>query len=435
MTDQWSALIAPTIAARSEDVETVVQGWFSADANSRYREAIRSACGALGPGSPDGDWPTSVKIDERLRLGVYSPAQIALWQCAKETKDRLRYEYPFLFTTIGMFSRALLGSYSDSALTDWPFEPDDGASRYRELLQSVFHIRELREEGEPLSLEVRLPLSDSGSTDLKARHLAQIFGRGVGVAAGNRLADNPEAYGNIHQIFKDHTGSAMSSLYRLEPTFGHIPEKELRLALRRDGLISLASTRNPLLDFYDGGWHVVDLNSGRVALDYFLDKQFSGEDDGIPEGFSRSLLGLAYHMATHWHGGVLAVLNSTDVDGDLLEKATLTSKKVPDVLREATGSSGKVDMAFIEEKGLGRALLTCAIQDGATVFLPDGTFHSAGRIVSQLETIDGAGTGTRAAKAIGKRGVALKISKDGSIKIFHSPNGTPATPENGLRIR
>lgn len=435
MTDQWKELIAPTIAARSDDVEAVVRGWFTADEESRDVEVIRSVCGSLRPGSADADWPTSVKIDERLKLGVYSPAQLALWQCARATGDQLRCEFPFLFTTVGIFGRTLLGSYSDGAVTGWPFDPDDGTSPYRALLQSIFHIRELREEGEPLSLEVRLPLGDSSGTPLEAKRLAQIFGRGVGVATGSGLADNPKAEGQIHELFPNHSGSPMSSLYQLKPAFSHIPPEELRLVLRRDGLISLAARQNPLLDFYDGGWHIVDLNSGRVALDYFLDKQFSGAAGGVPEGFSRSLLGLAYHMATHWHGGVLAVLNSADADGDLLEKATPTSEKIATMLREATPDNQPVHLADIEKLGLGRALLTCAIQDGATVFLPDGTVHSAGRIVSQLEPVEGAGTGHRAAKTIGKRGVALKVSKDGSIKIFCSSGASPATPEKGLRIR
>lgn len=433
MNDHWRRLIEPTIAVKPCYLEKVVENWLG-EPDTRNRDVLLSAFGGLTPGAGDVDWPTGISVEERLKLGVYTLAQVAIWQFATETKDELEREFPFLFSTVGRFSQRLVASFEGDV--QGPASLNGDADSYRSLLQSLFHIRELREEGEPLSLEVRLPFGATTGTPLEAKRLAQIFGRGVGVATGQELTKSPGAEGRVHELFQDHSGSPMSALYHLKPEFGHIPNTELRLVLRRDGLISLAANQNPLLEFYDGGWHIVDLNSGRVALDYFIDKQFREENGQTPEGFTGSLLWLAYHMATHWHGGVLAVLNRNEAEGSLLEQETPTSKKVTDMLKEQRmDGDGPVSMTDVRENGLGRALLTCAIQDGATVFLPDGTLHSAGRIVSQLDSAEGVGTGHRAAKSLGKKGVAIKISKDGAIKVFCSPGGVPATPERGLRIR
>ncbi|HZY70871.1 MAG TPA: hypothetical protein VFF67_07855 [Thermoplasmata archaeon] len=216
--------------------------------------------------------------------------------------------------------------------------------------------------------------------------------------------------------------------------------------MRRDGLLTLASRYNPLLDFYDGGWHVVDMEGGRRAIDRLLSARFGGTQ--IDSDLPKFLLRLAYHMATHWHGGILAVVDEKAAE-KRLHPALPESRAMTLLIRKAAGAKTKEfritdvdkpvdpDLPHKPSWGLGRLFLTLAIQDGAVLFAPDGRFLSASRFVADNDqNIGSGGAGARAALALSKCGLAIKISADGAIKVFaRAENGRLLVPAAGLRIR
>lgn len=378
-------------------------------------------------------WPTAVTIDDRLAKGIYSPLQLLLSECLSKTKDQTDLDYPFLFSLIGLMCSTLLGQLgTDQPIETWPLD----SAHSRRLLQSVFQLREITEERERLSIEVILPEEEGSKTLLKVERLARIFGRGVAEAQGKELEDHPGGSGKIARIFPDHASAPSSRLYRLEATFDHLKQHQLSFCVRRDGHVTIAAQENPLLEFYDGGWHIVDLKSGRGALTRLLERSFPGSPPN--DDLRDSILNLAYHMATHWHSGILAVIEDKQLDNDparILEPQSEDSKKVTEVITENLVSKPNIlTMSQVVTEGLGRVLLTNAIQDGATIFTPDGRFHSAGRMVSIPKQVSVGGAGTRAATGLAPYGVAVKISKDGAIRIFAAKEGIALVPPEGLRI-
>jgi hypothetical protein len=301
------------------------------------------------------------------------------------------------------------------------------------LFQSVFQVREVTEERERLSLEVQLPLTPTIGTALDVRKLAQVFGRGVGVTRDPELLNRSTPVGKLDFYFPGHDSAPLSSLYHLDAPYPHLHENDLTIVLRRDGHVALASLSNPLLEFYDGGWHVVDLQSGRSALNLLLDDHFSGAS--YPPSLAQSLLRLAYHLATHWHGGILAVVrDEAEVEG-ILAKSNDQSQKISTVVQKELDTKDKPPrITAVGESGVGRVLLSCAIQDGATLFNREGEFLCSGRMVKETvgSPMEG-GARRRAARTLSRFGVVLAISHDGAIRIFSEPPGLNYAV-SGLRI-
>ena len=126
---------------------------------------------------------------------------------------------------------------------------------------------------------------------------------------------------------------------------------------------------------------------------------------------------------------------------EALEEQSPWSKSSTDIIRDSLKKKGPFTdfkITEVEKTGYGRVILTNAIQDGATVFLPDGQFHSAGRVVKNFvgELADPTlGTGNRAARRLAKFGIALKVSKDGAIRLYSSKPVNNKLLNQGLRIR
>ena len=401
----------------------------------------------LGPEASAGDWPVGHSPKQLLRWGLYSPLQLVAQECGVAMKQSMDADFPFLFGFVGLLTYALLRfRVAEAPSRAWPPRDRKEIRKYSALYQSIFRLREEREEREPLSIEVKLPLNGAASPLLPLKRFAQVMGRGVGVAAGDQLATPADPEAQITRLFRDHKGAPASRLYRLDSEFEHLGLKDLSIALRRDGLVTLASKNNPLLDFYDGGWHVVDSEGGRRTVDRLLGQRFGGPefDPDLP----KFLIRLAYHMGTHWHGGILAVVDSDEAEKQL-HPALPESRAMTELIRKAANAGTKdfkiTDVNKPEDPeeqhkpswGLGRLFLTLAIQDGAVLFAPDGRFLAASRFVRESgQNIKSGGAGARAALALSKCGVAIKISADGAIKIFAcSHEGKLLVPPTGLRIR
>ncbi|HZY91451.1 MAG TPA: hypothetical protein VFG07_01560 [Thermoplasmata archaeon] len=449
MPGKWEELLS-TIGVPVETVPLLLKEWRSAKPARR----IEALCRTIGPEGSDPTWPVRESQRKLLRRGVYSPVQLLAWECAKTAKESIPVDFPFLFDLTAALSATLIEFHDlhlDDPLPSWPPNGTSGRSQYRELLQSVFRLREIREEREPLSVEISLPPTVAGGGSIDLKRFAQVVGRGVGVAEGRGLSSQPSPRAELSRLFRRHDGSPSTSLYLLRPEFDHVPKGRLSCVLRRDGLLTLATYRNPILNFYDGGWHIEDSDAGRRALDLLLASRFP--KGKTAEDLPGLLIRLAHHMASHWHGGILAVVDDTTVEKDTLHKqgrdgprlieSLKTAAKVPhgSELSLCDVSTTDPDAGPVEEwtgsRGLGRLFLTLAIQDGALLFRPDGRLHSAGRFVKESgKNLEQGGAGARAAKALARHGVALKISVDGSIKVFaESRTGKPLVPMSGLRIR
>jgi len=429
--DLWELLIKNVIAIDGEftPIKQVWDNWLHPDSSvgiDNLQDNLKSTTLARQLTRPDSEWPTKVKPIERLRTNVYSPVQLLFWKAAEHSKDQLEFEYPFCFSAIGNFINLLLYAWDPGERSAEELWSDNERIKvHRRLAQSVFQLREVREEREPLSIEIELPFEDCEKNELPIKKLAQVFGRGIATSRDKHLSDIGNASGSAIRVFENHYNTPMNRLYSLDSVFGHITENRLSLILRRDGHVTIAMSNNPLLEFYDGGWHTVDISSGKAALQSLLEMRFtSGLDSELP----LNLINLSYHLATHWHGGLIAVVSDLEsVKEHLIEQTQddpskkllihvhqcmknfsgLDSFKISDVLRK--GEDGE---------GLGRLLLSCAIQDGAMILNEKGELLSLGRIVKPKAEMLDSGARRHAAKTLGKNGVAIAISHDGAIRLF-----------------
>lgn len=435
----WKVMLRACVGAEPASLESVLSSWLTEpESPNQELDKVRALLAMMGAEDAGAEWSTGVSEDTRFASGVYSPVQPLMWRCAQDLGDGIEADYPFLFRLVGLTTQLILDASPDpSAIASWP--PAEATYRTaRRLLQSTFQLRELREEGEPLSIEIKIPPASTSQFELDIKRFAQVFGRGVGIADGDGLAKLAEAAGSLNTVWENHLKAPVSSLYCLDPPYELIPPREIRLILRRDGLVTIASHQNPLLEFYDGGWHVVDLASGNAMIDGLLARKFGVR--GVAAGVTRAVVALAYHMATHWHPGILGIVDVAAADkGQLLEPASPQSERIGSMIREAKAEPGKegtpVRVNEIKATGLGRVLLTCAIQDGATLFRPDGTFDSSGRILSKIGANVSGGAGTRAAKMLSAHGVAIKVSRDGGIRVFAGGPESRLIPPDGIRIR
>ena len=407
---------------------------------AEIEQTITSLSKAIMEGLGTNEWSSYPGYLSLLKNGVYSPLQLLLSNSALQPDSSPDRDYPFLFGSIG---RLL------SQLTTPAYALDDTTKeKYRRMLQTLFQMREMKEEGENLSIEAYLPESINNDVrdhehDLEIKKLGQIFGRGAGVVAADDFPKRVKVKGNVFDIFKSYDGTPSALLYTLGQVYSHIPSKNISVALRRDRTVILSTKYNPLLEFYDGGWHIVDLESGRAAIEGCLESYPELSRKARESGVTEPLLSLAYYMASHWHSGILALIDceKAEQDGVLEEQKPWSMDSTRIILNQLEKEkTSNFRITELSKTKMGRVLLTNAIQDGATIFEADGRFHSAGRIVSNFSTAgrpsdEKSGTGNRAALRLSEYGIALKISKDGAIKLYSSlPEGVKQL-NGGLRIR
>jgi len=139
---------------------------------------------------------------------------------------------------------------------------------------------------------------------------------------------------------------------------------------------------------------------------------------------------LAYHMATHWHSGIICIVNE-DFNRQIIEPQDDKSKGelIRKTLKNGTIIDGgmKEIKNILDKNGIGRALMCAILQDGATIFNTEGDIlYTSAMVIGSTDKkpikkgLKKGGAGHRAAQALGKYGVAIKISHDGGIRIFSS---------------
>ncbi len=365
-----------------------------------------------------------------MKHGIYSPVQVELLDILKKTPNDTLLQFPFCFKLIGDFIQNYLSKSKNQAIN---------ASSYTRLLQSIFYLRETREEQHRLSIEVKIPYElDESSQDkiltgqyVKLKKLSQVFGRGIGKVVGEKLHVFYETSGQVKQIFTNHNTAPLSALYSLDgPSKGFEEDELMDLTLRNDGLISLSTPFNPLLDFYDGSWHVVDIYSSRIVYQLILENEFENYEESLV-----SLVDLAYHLGSHWHGAILAVIGEQNKD-ELFQSPSDEIKELNKALKESIQKLTKnVNIKEIKEKGLGRLLLSSSIQDGAVIFNSKGDLIQVGAlaVVDNGKAMKG-GARTHAARKLAlSGGVVLKVSQDGEIRLFSSQLSDKT--DYSLRIR
>jgi hypothetical protein len=394
---------------------------------------------AIMEGMKPDEWTGIAGYEAMIKRGIYTPMQLLFDLSSRSATINPNYDYPFLFGTVGCLVSTLTGNNSKTKAND--------SERYRKLFQTLFRMRELKEEGENLSVETYLPdaiKNGAGlsSSTLDLKKLGLVFGRGTGVVTTSKFSRRTNVNGTLYDLFTDHTGAPSYLLYTLGQANSNVPESNLSVSLKRDRNVTVSAKNNPLLEFYDGGWHVVDLSSGRTLLEYCLDLYEDIGEQARESEVTQVVLALAYHMATHWHSGILCVIDHDKaMKEEALEEQSPWSKSSTDIIRDSLKKKGPFTdfkITEVEKTGYGRVILTNAIQDGATVFLPDGQFHSAGRVVKNFvgELADPTlGTGNRAARRLAKFGIALKVSKDGAIRLYSSKPVNNKLLNQGLRIR
>ncbi len=437
MSEDWKGALT-NLDLPVKGIEEVWRNW-----NGETKEEKISGLYQTMAGN-EPNWPTSIGLIDRLNKRVYSPLQMLMYLQAYNSRRLIWEDYPFLFTAIGRTIDTLMKRVYpdlDVQTNTSSGAPIDGRKVYQRLLQAVFYLRERREEREPLSIEIQLPL-DGKAGPIEIKKFAQVFGRGVGVSRSKTLTRLNKPAGSVARIFTTHKNAPQSLLYTLRSPYAHLkdptPLKEPRLTivLRRDGHVAIAAYQNPLLEFYDGGWHVCDLQAGEYTLQELLGQRFGGQCN---PNLGEVIMRLAYHLGTHWHGGLLAVVEDEAILDDPKGPFERESKESEVVLRQIeekmkSSKSGKAritDVGDSDEEGAGgdqggsgkgRLLLSCAIQDGAMVINRDGDILSVGRIVRthnpQAQSQTSVGSRRHAARTLGNSGLALAISHDGAIRLY-----------------
>src|SRR5438067_441586 len=98
----------------AEGVAAVWKGWYGSP-----QDRVATLCKLLS--GLEQEWPTKVDRLRRLRLGVYSPVQLLLWQCGRSTKSRLQFEFPFCFSTVGYVAATVLQGFDlERTFHGWP---------------------------------------------------------------------------------------------------------------------------------------------------------------------------------------------------------------------------------------------------------------------------------------------------------------------------
>jgi len=356
---------------------------------------------------------------ERISKGFYSPFQLLFYEKFIETRELVKYEAPFLFTTL---SRTI------SIFHEKPESKKKSIRKIKELrdtnrklLQSIFWIRETTEEREAPSLEIYLPFDEleESMPNIPIGLLANVFGRGIAVTSGKNLIKGLAGRGYVKLFYSKHNGAPLAQLYDLKEDPCSNLKEFISLILKRDRHITIAQQSNPIFEFYDGGWHIVDYRSWSDTIGQIAYKKFGKTiNSNVIDRITR----LAYHMATHWHGGILAIVDEITFDKTYVEQQSSNSNGhlICQSLKNGRYEEGEViGENVLMSEGIGRALMNAALQDGATIFNIDGKLLMTSAMVrEQGGKIEEGGARHRAAKRLGNMGVVLAISHDGGIRLF-----------------
>lgn len=367
------------------------------------------------------DWGIRILNTENetlLNNGIYTPLQYLIYLELTKLGEKRCSSYPFLHELICSILRDL-NTKNGKTRKDSKTLTE---SQYLTPLQNVFSLREKREEGSRLSLELMLPLqtpeNDSG-IDIKT--YAQVFGRGVSYSSDMRIVEMLKPKLKHEIVFENHETAPLSAIYNLGGPYPHVYRGRLSIILRNDSHIAIAENNNPILEFYDGGWHVCDLSSGKILFSSAMDQTF--DPTSVNSSFTERIMYLAYHMASHWHGGLITVIEEEKLE-TIFVKQTKKDRENKEMFTAVRNELDKIwpideESETWELKGKGRLLLSSAIHDGSLVFTPQGKLVGVGRLVKLRGNQIASGSRRLAGKNVAERGgVAIYISQDGAIIVY-----------------
>lgn len=131
----------------------------------------------------------------------------------------------------------------------------------------------------------------------------------------------------------------------------------------------------------------------------------------VEEDFVQSLLYYVFYLARRRLSSIIWVpLDATKFDDLLLSKNSLTT----------------TPFSLLDEKHT-QTLIRLLSSDGASIFHTDGTLLSYGSVIDISKVaINGVkGTGESVASILAKNGLSIKVSQDGTVKMYSSNNTNP----------
>lgn len=155
-------------------------------------------------------------------------------------------------------------------------------------------------------------------------------------------------------------------------------------------------------NYKEGSWRVRDLKEIAKVLVSSL---------GVSEEFVQSFLYYVFYLSRRRLSSILWIPeNSGSIDSLLLNRNQLTKSPFSILERSHTQS-----------------LLRLLSSDGASIFLKDGSLLSFGSVIdiSQIKVSGVKGTGESVSQLLATNGVSVKISQDGTIKLYPGANIPP----------
>jgi len=131
----------------------------------------------------------------------------------------------------------------------------------------------------------------------------------------------------------------------------------------------------------------------------------------VKEDFIQSLLYYVFYLARRRLSSIIWIpLDATKFDEMLLSKNSLTT----------------TPFSLLDEKHT-QTLVRLLSSDGASIFNTDGTLLSYGSVIdiSKVVITGVKGTGESVASILAKNGLSIKISQDGTIKMYSKDNANP----------
>ena len=155
-------------------------------------------------------------------------------------------------------------------------------------------------------------------------------------------------------------------------------------------------------NFKEGRWRVRNLLELARLIQATLD---------VGEAFVQSFLFYVFYLSRRRLSSILWVpTDLSQVDALLLSKNQLTT----------------TPFSLTNDKHT-QTLIRLLSSDGASIFTTDGTLLSFGSVVdiSKIVISGMKGTGESVAAILGRNGVAVKVSQDGTIKVFLKASPSP----------
>lgn len=165
---------------------------------------------------------------------------------------------------------------------------------------------------------------------------------------------------------------------------------------------SITGSEGIEFNFKEGQWRIRSLSQIASLIRSTLK---------VEEDFVQSLLYYVFYLARRRLSSIIWVpLDATKFDDLLLSKNSLTT----------------APFSLLDEKHT-QTLIRLLSSDGASIFHTDGTLLSYGSVIDISKvTINGVkGTGESVASILAKNGLSIKVSQDGTVKMYSANSTNP----------